>query len=308
MTNSAAKFPLQSRMTAIVRGGGKQGEGGNAQGVRLQRFLAQAGAGSRRACEEMILEGRVSVNGRRTNALPVFIDPAKDRILVDGVPVAAPSRDIYLMFHKPAGMMASMQPADGRRTIGQAVDHPARSRLLCVGGLEYSASGIVLLVSDRALAQKLTSPRSAVPRAYEILVKRSPDDHARRRLAKGVRVRAMGSETGVARQQAASGARSSTPVRAMASAVGVVKLRVEPGGGSEQGMVRAELVAGRDALVGDAMVAVGCPVRKVSRVAFGPLRLTGVGPGRWRELTRDEVRRLRRSVKPGAGRDDTLGA
>jgi 23S rRNA pseudouridine2605 synthase len=142
------------------------------QRVRLQRYLADAGVAARRACEEMIEEGRVEVNGEIITKLPAFVDPQQDKVRVDGRAVAKPQSALTLLVHKPQRVLvtASDEPGMDRATILDLVNHPAGARLFPVGRLGWDDAGLVVLTNDGELANALSHPRFGVPKRYEVLV------------------------------------------------------------------------------------------------------------------------------------------
>lgn len=173
------------------------------QGVRLQRVMADSGVASRRDCEEMITRGLVEVNGRIVDHLPAFVDPAKDRIVVDGRPLkvarSMPDRGreggrgarlggrVYVMLHKPDRVLCTTRDEIGepegsarsggggaggaRTTVADLVQHPSGARLYPAGRLEYHTTGLVLLTNDGVLADRLTHARYGVTRTYRVTVK-----------------------------------------------------------------------------------------------------------------------------------------
>jgi 23S rRNA pseudouridine2605 synthase len=242
-------------------------------GLRLQRVLASAGVAPRRTCEAMIQAGRIRVNGQIVRHLPVFVDPERDRIEADGKPVPTPTRHIYLMLNKPERVLSTTtdEPGKDRRTILDLVDHPAKSRLFPVGRLDFHAAGLILLTSDGPLANRLSHPRYAVPRTYEVLVRGT-----------------------VAPETIKTIERILTPARRDQlhgrPTVEVVK-RTEG-----RTLLRLTTREGRRAELRDLLARIGLPVKRLVRTAIGPLILDRVAIGRWRELTRDEVRLLRQTV------------
>ncbi|MBK9188242.1 MAG: rRNA pseudouridine synthase [Phycisphaerales bacterium] len=252
--------------------------------VRLQRVLAQAGVAARRACEEMIEEGRVRVNGEVVRTLPVFVDPATDEIEVDGRMLRKPERHLYLMLNKPERVLvgANDEPGMDRATIHDLVDHPLSKRLFPVGRLEYHACGLVLLTNDGELANRLSHPRYEVPKTYHLVVKgdltpeRLPLIASRlttaRRREKMASARRMGGRSGP--QLAIVKNREGKPVLELTSTQPPAKeLR-------------------------DLLATLGLSVKRLERVSLGPLRLTGLARGRWRELKRDELHALRKAARP----------
>lgn len=253
--------------------------------VRLQRVLADAGVAARRACEALIGQGRVAINGQVVRSLPAFVDPRRDRVTVDGRPVVRAARRVVVMLNKPARVLcaAADEPGGARRTVAGLVRHPSGARLFPVGRLAYEATGLVLMTNDGALAQRLTHPRFAVPKVYRALVRGEVPDAALARL-----------ERDIARAQRRL-ARAAGRTRASSA-----RLSVEQRGGGKT-VLRLTLAEGRVPSAARVLAAAGFPVRKLEQVGLGPLRLTGVARGRWRELERDEVQSLRALVRSHGG-------
>jgi 23S rRNA pseudouridine2605 synthase len=229
---------------------------------RLQKALARAGLGSRRACEELIAAGRVVVNGRPAT-LGDRIEPSSDRVEVDGVPVPLDPELRYFAVNKPVGMVTTTRDPQGRPAISDLA--PPGPRVFPVGRLDRETEGLLLLTNDGELANRLTHPRYGVEKEYLAEVDGRPADRTLSRLARGVPL-----EDGIAR------ARS---VRRVAGASGRTALRV----------VMAE---GRKREVRRMLAAVGFPVRRLVRLRIGPLRLGDLGPGEVRALEPHEVRDL----------------
>ena len=145
-------------------------------GLRLHKAMAQAGVGSRRACEKLIEAGRVSVNGSVIQRMPVWVDPAGDRVEVDGRPIRGrrSSAKTYLLVHKPRGIICTNADPQGRRRIIDLV--PPTVRLFCVGRLDAESTGLVLLTDDGELANRLTHPRYGVSKRYQVSVRGRLDD------------------------------------------------------------------------------------------------------------------------------------
>ena len=263
--------------------------------VRLQRLLADAGVAARRTCEAMIEAGRVRVNGEVVRRLPVFVDPERDRIEVDGVGIRRDIRSIYIMLHKPERVLVTTgdEPGADRPTVMQYVDHPSRERLFPVGRLDFASTGLVLLTNDGELANRLTHPRFGVTKTYQAVVRGDLDDAA----LDAIRVKA-----GLAKVQG----RGQERLRALRSGGGEA-----PPSTGELGLRIVKREAGRTLLevtlrearnreLRDILAHLGMPVKKLARVAIGTLELRGLAVGQWRELTRDEVRQLRDATsRPG---------
>jgi 23S rRNA pseudouridine2605 synthase len=228
--------------------------------VRLAKFLAHSGVASRRAAEDLIRAGRVSVAGR------VVTDPARDvdsdsGVAVDGASVAPEPLEVH-MLNKPLGVVSTARDTHGRPTVTQLV--PSERRLYPVGRLDADTSGLILLTNDGELANRLMHPRYGVPRTYRARLKGRPDDAALRRLREGVEL-----EDG-----------RTAPAKVRRLGADAVELTI---------------AEGRKRQVRRMCEAVGHRVIALERVAFGPLRLQDLEPGAHRRLTTAEIERLRES-------------
>ncbi|BAS27632.1 pseudouridine synthase [Limnochorda pilosa] len=237
------------------------------EGERLQKVLARAGYGSRRACEEIVRQGRVRVNGR-VAALGERVDPGRDRIEVGGAPLSKPERLVYLLLHKPRGVVSTVRDRHAGRTVLDLVPH-RETRLYPVGRLDRESEGLILLTNDGALAERLLHPRHQVPRRYHVWVKGRVGEAALRQLREGV------------------------PLEDGTTAPAQVKLVRAAEGSSRLEIVLRE---GRKRQVRRMAMAVGHPVTRLVRVAMGPLRLGSLQPGAVRPLTRSELDELRRAA------------
>ncbi|MDX9910519.1 MAG: pseudouridine synthase [Phycisphaerales bacterium] len=249
---------------------------------RLQRVLADAGLASRRACEELILTGRVEINGRVVASLPVFVNTREDEILVDGRPVRLkPEKGVYVLLNKPARTLSTVSDEPGleRRTVLDMIAHPSGARLYPVGRLDYDTRGLVLLTNDGDLANQLTHPRYGVPKTYNVVVAGRPDEAALDDLRRGIFLaeRRDGQTRGASRTRGIE--------------VEVIKID------RDRSTLRLTLREGKNRQVRRMLAAVGCKVKKLERVAIGPLQLRGLARGEWRDLTSTEVAALRRAVE-----------
>ncbi len=252
--------------------------------VRLQRVMASAGVASRRECEVLIEEGHVTVNHVVVRKLPILIDPDVDVVHVDGRPLPKPERHFYIMVNKPARVLCTTRddPAfldakgQGRPTILDLVSHPAKPRLYPVGRLDFHTTGLVLLTNDGDLANKLTHPRHGVPRTYEALVRRSASAADLTEISK----QSNASEPG----------KSAVRKRSSSSAVNVSFVKHD----ADRTLIRVSLTEGPNRNVPDVLARLGFHVKRLQRVAIGPLELSGVPVGGWRELTRSELSLLRK--------------
>jgi 23S rRNA pseudouridine2605 synthase len=229
--------------------------------MRLNAFLGRAGVASRRKADELIVAGRVTVNGE-PGQLNTFVS-ADDVVEVDGRPVTKQPL-AYVLLHKPAGVVTTAHDPAGRSTVVQLVDHEAR--VVPVGRLDADTTGALLLTNDGALAHRLAHPRYEVEKVYEAEVEGAPDDAELRRLEQGVDL-----DDG----------------------------RTAPARARRLGRSRIELALheGRKHQVKRMLDAVGHPVARLHRSRYGGLDLTGLEPGAWRELSEAEVDSLRAATR-----------
>jgi len=244
-----------------------QQRGSNAEGrERIHKVLAHAGLGSRRACEEFIALGRVTVAGRR--AMIGQLVGQDDEIRVDGRTVERrQERLAYYLLNKPAGVVSSAKDELARRTVVDLVR--ARERVYPVGRLDADSEGLVLLTNDGELAFRLTHPRFGVKKVYQVWVSGPAGDAELARLREGVEL-----EEG--------------PARAMQ--VDLLEA------GDQLSILRVVLAEGHKRQIRHMCEAVGHPVVRLQRVSLGTLRLGNLEPGRYRALTPEEVKALRRHV------------
>ena len=230
--------------------------------MRLAKFLAHAGVASRRASERLIEEGRVTIGGEAVT------DPARDvdadsGVAVDGSPVSPEPLEMHAL-NKPAGVVSTARDTHGRPTVTELV--PSERRLYPVGRLDADTTGLILLTNDGELANRLTHPRYEVPKTYRARVApASVPEPALRLLRAGVEL--------------ADGRTAPASVRQAAP-----------------GLVELTIFEGRKRQVRRMLEAVGHTVESLERVAFGPLRLEGLGQGEHRRLTPAEVERLRKAA------------
>ncbi|MBX3359613.1 MAG: rRNA pseudouridine synthase [Phycisphaeraceae bacterium] len=276
-------------------------------GERLQRILADAGVGSRRACEEMIEAGRVEVNGEIVRTLPVFAHPGVDRIHVDGRPVKtiAPGagrlgsvgRGVYVMLYKPARTVCTTSDEYGRRTVLDLVDHPTGARLFPVGRLDYEAAGLLLLTNDGDMAHRLTHARYGIARRYLVEVGGTVEAEKLPKIEKeATRIGRL-----AARSERKAAGRTPDGPDLKKGRVGMRVVKV-PGQGERKTILEVTLAEGRNRQVGVVLKRAGYGVKKVLCVGLGPLSLKGLAVGQWRELDRTEVRTLKKAVGLGDDR------
>lgn len=227
---------------------------------RLQKILASAGVASRRRSEELILEGRVTVNGEVVRELGAKADPAQDAIEVDGAPLPRQTDKVYYALYKPTGYITSKTDPRGRRTVMALA--PEVPGLHPVGRLDYDTSGLLLLTNDGDLTLAMTHPRFGVPKTYDALVEGHPSERILQRLRDGLRL-----EDGYT------------------AAAKVVALGTE----GNQSKVRITIHEGRNRQVRRMFAAIGHPVVRLKRLSVGTVSLEGLTPGGYRELTPQEV-------------------
>ncbi len=278
-------YPSPNVKTSVQRNKAKGGA--KPQGVRLQRLLARAGVAARRTCEEWIEDGRVKVNGQVVRSLPCFVTPGKDKITVDGKPVFKPDKRVYVLFNKPARVLVTTQdePGADRQTIASLVKHPSGARLYPVGRLEYDATGLVLLTNDGDLTHRLTHPRYGVARRYEATVSGPVSPELLRQL-----------ERDLAKAEKKKAKQAGRP--GQGARVRLVALGGEGGPGG-RGVVGIELRDGTATQIASVLHSGGLSVKKLERISLGPLELSGVARGRWRDLDRHEIRALKAAVRDG---------
>ncbi|MDR1663841.1 MAG: rRNA pseudouridine synthase [Clostridiales bacterium] len=258
--------------------------------VRLQKYLADAGVASRRGAEALMREGRVSVNGSAATVPGTKIDPERDEISLDGHPVKPPRNHfIYLMLHKPEGVITSASDPQGRpvaadfikttapffSALTKAENRDAQPRLpetdarVFPGGrLDYDTSGLLLLTNDGALTQALTHPRYRIEKVYVAKLRGVPQREALRNFRSGLFIEG----------------RKTAPAKISVE-------NIQDGGSACR--ARITLREGRNRQVRKMCEAIRCPVLSLKRVAAGPLKLGDLPKGRWRPLTAEEVSALR---------------
>jgi 23S rRNA pseudouridine2605 synthase len=241
-------------------------------GERLQKVLAASGVASRRAAEEIIRAGRVRVNGQVVTEMGIKVDPTRDRILVDNRQLSRP-RPRYILLHKPSGYITTMDDPKGRWTVRDLVE--TSERVFPVGRLDRDTEGLLLMTNDGEVANRLMHPRYGVEKEYHALVTPLPSAEAIRALGAGIE---LVEENGR---------------RVRTSPAKVSLLPVKRG---EQ-WIRIVIREGRKRQVRRMLETVGCDVQRLVRVRLGPLVLTGIPKGMWRELTPGERRELYLALK-----------
>lgn len=230
---------------------------------RLQKVLASAGVASRRKAEEIILQGRVTVNRKVVTELGTKVDPERDEIRVDGQRIETKSRYLYVMLNKPRGVLSVMEDERGRSALGELVSAP--TRLYPVGRLDATSEGLILLTNDGELANLLTHPRYMHDKEYIALVNGHPTEKTLEAWQRGVLI--DDKLTAPARVEVMRRERDST-------------------------LLRIEMREGRKRQIRRVAALLGHPVRELKRVRLGPLQLGTLESGQWRHLTAKEIGEL----------------
>jgi len=233
-------------------------------GVRLQKLLAQAGVASRRGAEALILQGKISVNGKVITEMGCRADPETDVIEVDGVPIEQEEilgKRVTILMNKPRGVMCTANDPEGRETIFDILDEDL-PRLFSVGRLDYNTEGAILLTNDGTMANRLTHPRFHVAKTYHVKIQ---------------------------------GKLSHDSIKALRTGVVIEGKRTLPADVTELGSLEKNiwyevvLIEGRNRQIHKMMEAVGARVSRLKRVQFGNLTLDGVKVGSWRPLSGREL-------------------
>ncbi len=234
---------------------------------RLQKILAAAGVASRRKAEEIILAGRVAVNGQTVSELGAKADPSADTITIDGKPLPSAQKLVYLLLNKPKGCVTTVSDPQGRPTVMQLLGSQTE-RLYPVGRLDYASEGLLLMTNDGDLAQKLTKAASHVPKTYHVKVSGRPSEQALQRLRSGVTITLDDGH------------------RVKTSPAKIRLLEQAPNPWFE-----VTLIEGRNRQIRRMFHHVGHHVEKIKRVQLGPIKLD-VPPGKFRPLTEREIAQL----------------
>jgi 23S rRNA pseudouridine2605 synthase len=238
---------------------------------RLQKILSQAGIASRRASEQLMLDGRVTVNGITVRELGTKADASHDDIRVDGRRIKVAERHRYLLLNKPRGYVTTRSDPQRRPTVIDLL-RGVREYVYPVGRLDFDSEGLLLLTNDGDLAARLTHPRHGVPRIYEARVLGIPDAHDLDRLGRGIVIDGRRTES--------------------------ADIKLLPHGrDAREATLAITIREGRNRQVRNMCDAIGHPVTHLKRVAIGPLKDSRLKVGQWRELTDDEVKHLRSAAE-----------
>ena len=235
---------------------------------RLQKFMAEAGVASRRACEELIRQGRVTVNGE-TASLGRSVEPEQDRVELDGKPVQKEQRRTVILLYKPRGVVSTSSDPEGRRTV-QDYFREIPERLYNVGRLDLNSEGLLLMTNDGALANRLTHPRYGVEKTYYAVCDGRLTASEAARLTNGVEL-----EDGM-----------TAPAR-------VDAVRTTQRGDTS---FLISIHEGRNRQIRRMLEAVGHRTLRLKRERFGPLSLGTLAPGEWRKLSDEEIKKLENAL------------
>ena len=241
--------------------------------VRLQKILSAAGIASRRAAEQIIREGRVTVNGHRVRELGVKADLAKDHVKVDGKLVRVSPARRYVLMNKPKGYIVTRDDPGGIPTVFDLLKGRIGERVVAAGRLDVESEGLLLLTDDGALVHKLTHPSGGCRKEYEVKLSGVPTPAQLERLRRGVTLPGDGARTSPAE-------------------IELVKTTPEKNGTGGNAWLRVILGEGRSRQIRRMFDLVGHPVTKLRRVAIGPIRDVKLPAGAFRDLSRDEVAAL----------------
>ena len=235
---------------------------------RLQKVVAHAGVASRREAERLIVQGQVAVNGTIVTKLGTKVDPSRDIITVDGSVITPFPAKLYIILNKPAGYVSTVKDPEKRPVVMDLLEQ-VDSRVYPVGRLDYDAEGLLLLTNDGELAHRLQHPRYRICRTYEVKVKGNPPHGKLSLLRKGIQL-----EDGM-----------TLPAKAT-----FLKKTLK------NSWISVTLYEGRNRQVKRMCAAIEHPVLKLKRIRFGSLYLDDLPQGRYRKLTKDEVKSLYRLV------------
>lgn len=226
--------------------------------MRLQKYMAECGVASRRKCEDIISQGRVTVNDAVVITQGVQVNPETDVVKVDGLVIGIPEKKVYLMLNKPKGVVTTVSDQFGRKSVIDLISLPYR--IFPVGRLDYDTEGLLLLTNDGEFAYEMTHPKNQVEKCYLAKVRGVPDDEALEKLRQGVVI----------------DGRKTAPAKAE----------------WKEGWVQLTIYEGRNRQVRKMMEAVGHPVVELKRISVGQVQLGDLPLGQWRYLTEEEKKIL----------------
>ncbi len=234
--------------------------------MRLHKFMAACGVGSRRYSEILIKEGRVIVNGHPVIEMGTIIDPMEDIIVVDGKPISLETEIVYILLYKTRGTVTTVKDPYNRKTVLDLLG-PLKSRIYPVGRLDYDTEGLLILTNDGAFAAHLTHPSHAIDKEYDAVVRGQPGPSQLNRLRQGIDIGGF-----------------------ITSPAAVQLIERTQGGDTYLSITIHE---GKNRQVRRMFEQIGHPVITLRRVRIGPITLDGLQPGAWRHLTAQEIIELK---------------
>jgi 23S rRNA pseudouridine2605 synthase len=238
--------------------------------LRLQKYMAYCGVGSRRKCEELIKQGCVTVNGIKVTEMGLLIDPDKDKVVLNGKQVLKMEKEKhYIIFYKPQGIITSVKDPYGRKTVMDYMNWQG-SRIYPVGRLDYDTEGLLLLTNDGDLALKMTHPKYEVEKEYYCIVKGVPNERKIEKLKSGINIGNF--------------------ITAPAKVALLEKQR-------ELSILRLTIHEGKNRQVRRMFQAIGHPILYLRRERIGNLTLDGLKIGEWRNLTKKEIYNLKKHIR-----------
>ncbi len=248
-----------------------------AQESRLQKLIAQAGLASRRKAEQMIADGRVTVNGR-TARLGDSARPGKDLVAVDGMRLKLPEEKLYLALHKPRGFVTTMEDERGRKCVAQLVEN-VPERVYPVGRLDKDSEGLLLMTNDGDFANAVSHPKTHVAKTYRVTLRPGINEEQLVKLSTGILL----------------DGKMTAPAKARV-------LEQQP----DRAVVEIILYEGRNREIRRMCEALGLEVARLKRTAIGPVRLGMLPQGKFRELSKEELLGLLTESRKGSGRGRRL--
>jgi 23S rRNA pseudouridine2605 synthase len=273
--NNRGRNPFKKRFSRPRKKAVKPERQAPAGMIRLQKILAEAGVDSRRKCEELILDGAVTVNGHTLSELPAFANPETDDIRVHGRRLHKPQR-VYFLFNKPKNIICTNFDPQGRPKVIDYID--CDERIFCVGRLDASTTGAILLTNDSQLANRLTHPKFELSKTYEVTLRGKVEGEVIEKIKTGVWL--------------SEGKTQKAFVKVLSRNNLETVLEISLGQSLNRQIHRI-------------MARVGFKVKSLKRTCIGNIRMKGIGPGCWRPLTASEVRYLYTATEAGNGRKDS---
>lgn len=237
---------------------------------RLQKIIAEMGISSRRGAEEIIIEGRVTVNGQ-VAVLGMKADPAKDHIKVDGKLIVQPEKKVYLVFHKPRGVLTSLSDPQGRPVVKDFL-RGIRQRVFPVGRLDYDSEGMLILTNDGEFAHAILHPSKKIPKTYMVKIKGVLSDEGMERIRTGIKIEGT-----------------------MTAPAKVKRVRKT----EQNSWIEVTIFEGRKRQIRKMLERVGNPVIRLMRIRINGLEMGDLMPGQLRHIAPDEMKRIQKELKIG---------